>query len=71
MRAAGANYGLQTQYVCATLVSWSREPKLLGLTSSIWRSSEEIARKEGETVSFLIQQAIREYLERRAAGANR
>ena len=32
---------------------------------------EEIARKEGETVSFLIQQAIREYLERRAAGANR
>ena len=28
---------------------------------------KKIARKRGETVSFLIQQAIREYLERRAA----
>ena len=28
---------------------------------------EELAKKEGETVSFLIQQAIREYLERKAA----
>jgi predicted transcriptional regulator len=27
----------------------------------------ELAKKDGETVSFLIQQAIREYLERRAA----
>ena len=28
---------------------------------------EKLAKKEGETVSFLIQQAIREYLERKAA----
>jgi predicted transcriptional regulator len=28
---------------------------------------EKLARKQGETVSFLIQQAIREYLERKAA----
>lgn len=28
---------------------------------------EKLARKEGETASFLIQQAIREYLERKAA----
>jgi predicted transcriptional regulator len=28
---------------------------------------EKLARKGGETVSFLIQQAIREYLERKAA----
>jgi predicted transcriptional regulator len=27
----------------------------------------KLAKKDGETVSFLIQQAIREYLERRAA----
>jgi predicted transcriptional regulator len=27
----------------------------------------KIAKKEGETISFLIQQAIREYLERKAA----
>lgn len=27
---------------------------------------EKLAKKDGETVSFLIQQAIREYLERRA-----
>ena len=28
---------------------------------------KKIAKKEGETISFLIQQAIREYLERRRA----
>jgi predicted transcriptional regulator len=28
---------------------------------------EKLAKKEGETVSFLIQQAIREFLERKAA----
>jgi metal-responsive CopG/Arc/MetJ family transcriptional regulator len=28
---------------------------------------EKLAKKEGEMVSFLIQQAIREYLERKAA----
>jgi hypothetical protein len=28
---------------------------------------EKIAKKDGETVSFLIQQAIREFLEKRAA----
>ena len=28
---------------------------------------EKLAKKEGETVSFLIQQAVREYLERKAA----
>jgi predicted DNA-binding protein len=28
---------------------------------------EKLAKKEGETVSFLIQQAIREYLEGKAA----
>jgi len=28
---------------------------------------EKLAKREGETVSFLIQQAIREYLERKAA----
>jgi predicted transcriptional regulator len=28
---------------------------------------EKLAKKEGETVSFLIQQAIREYLGRKAA----
>jgi predicted DNA-binding protein len=28
---------------------------------------KKLAKKEGETVSFLVQQAIREYLERKAA----
>jgi predicted transcriptional regulator len=28
---------------------------------------EKLAKKEGETISFLIQQAIREYLERKKA----
>jgi predicted transcriptional regulator len=28
---------------------------------------KKLAKKDGETISFLIQQAIREYLERRAA----
>jgi predicted transcriptional regulator len=28
---------------------------------------EKLAKKEGETVSFLIQQAIREFLERKAS----
>jgi len=28
---------------------------------------EKLAKKEGETVSFLIQQAVREFLERKAS----
>jgi predicted transcriptional regulator len=28
---------------------------------------EKLAKKEGETVSFLMQQAVREFLERKAA----
>jgi predicted transcriptional regulator len=45
----------------------SKKTKAVRINEQHIKALEKLAEKEGETVSFLIQQAIREYLERKAA----
>ena len=41
--------------------------KVVRINTRHLKELEKLAKKEAETVSFLIQQAIREYLERKGA----
>jgi predicted transcriptional regulator len=49
------------------IVVMNKKSKVFRINTLHLKALERLATKENETVSFLIQQAIREYLQRRAA----
>ena len=53
--------------LCGDTVLMVKITKAVRINERHIEELEKLAKKEGETVSFLIQQAIREYLERKAA----
>ena len=52
--------------LCGDTVLMVKIAKAVRINERHIEELEKLAKKEGETVSFLIQQAIREYLERKA-----